>query len=159
MHTQPGIVDHFAMSIEITNLAQSSCDENALISLTKFALKAMGVHPDSELSISLVDEAEMSSLHMQWMDEPGPTDVLSFPMDEVKPHSAASGPALIGDIVLCPTVAQRQAEVAGHSMQAELELLTAHGVLHLLGYDHAELDAEREMFGLQDQLLTQWRAQ
>ena len=159
MHTQPGIVDHFAMSIEITNLAQSSCDENALISLTKFALKAMGVHPDSELSISLVDEAEMSSLHMQWMDEPGPTDVLSFPMDEVKPHSATSGPALIGDIVLCPTVAQRQAEVAGHSMQAELELLTAHGVLHLLGYDHAELDAEREMFGLQDQLLTQWRAQ
>lgn len=159
MHTQPGIVDHFAMSIEITNLAQSSCDENALISLTKFALKAMGVHPDSELSISLVDEAEMSSLHMQWMDEPGPTDVLSFPMDEVKPHSAASGPALIGDIVLCPTVAQRQAEVAGHSMQAELELLTAHGVLHLLGYDHAELEAEREMFGLQDQLLTQWRAQ
>lgn len=159
MHTQPGIVDHFAMSIEITNLAQSSCDENALISLTKFALKAMGVHPDSELSISLVDEAEMSSLHMQWMDEPGPTDVLSFPMDEVKPHSAASGPALIGDIVLCPTVAQRQAEVAGHSMQAELELLTAHGVLHLLGYDHAELEAEREMFGLQDQLLTRWRAQ
>lgn len=159
MHTQPGIVDHFAMSIEITNLAQSSCDENALISLTKFALKAMGVHPDSELSISLVDEAEMSSLHMQWMDEPGPTDVLSFPMDEVKPHSAASGPALIGDIVLCPTVAQRQAEVAGHSMQAELELLTAHGVLHLLGYDHAELDAEREMFGLQNQLLTRWRAQ
>ena len=159
MHTQPGIVDHFAMSIEITNLAQSSCDENALMSLTKFALKAMGVHPDSELSISLVDEAEMSSLHMQWMDEPGPTDVLSFPMDEVKPHSAASGPALIGDIVLCPTVAQRQAEVAGHSMQAELELLTAHGVLHLLGYDHAELEAEREMFGLQDQLLTQWRAQ
>lgn len=159
MHTQPGIVDHFAMSIEITNLAQSSCDENAIISLTKFALKAMGVHPDSELSISLVDEAEMSSLHMQWMDEPGPTDVLSFPMDEVKPHSAASGPALIGDIVLCPTVAQRQAEVAGHSMQVELELLTAHGVLHLLGYDHAELDAEREMFALQDQLLTQWRAQ
>lgn len=159
MHTQPGIVDHFAMSIEITNLAQSSCDENALISLTKFALKAMGVHPDSELSISLVDEAEMSSLHMQWMDEPGPTDVLSFPMDEVKPHSATSGPALIGDIVLCPTVAQRQAEVAGHSMQAELELLTAHGVLHLLGYDHAELEAEREMFGLQDQLLTRWRAQ
>ena len=118
----------------------------------------MGVHPDSELSISLVDEDEMSSLHMQWMDEPGPTDVLSFPMDEVKPHSAASGPALIGDIVLCPSVATEQAKVAGHSAQAELELLTAHGILHLLGFDHAHPDEEREMFALQESLLTKWRS-
>jgi len=118
----------------------------------------MGVHPDSELSISLVDEDEMSSLHMQWMDEPGPTDVLSFPMDEVKPNSAASGPALIGDIVLCPSVATAQATTAGHTPQAELELLTTHGVLHLLGFDHANPDDEREMFGLQEKLLSQWRS-
>ena len=134
-----------------------SSDESALLSLTKYSLAHMGVHPDSELSISLVDEDEMSSLHMQWMDEPGPTDVLSFPMDEVKPHSAASGPALIGDIVLCPSVATEQAKVAGHSAQAELELLTAHGILHLLGFDHAQPDEEQEMFALQENLLTKWR--
>ena len=146
------------MSIEITNFTTFACDERALLSLTKYSLAHMGVHPDSELSISLVDEDEMSSLHMQWMDEPGPTDVLSFPMDEVKPHSAASGPALIGDIVLCPSVATEQAKVAGHSAQAELELLTAHGILHLLGFDHAHPDEEREMFALQESLLTKWRA-
>ena len=145
------------MSIEITNFTHFTCDESALLSLTKYSLAHMGVHPDSELSVSLVDEDEMSSLHMQWMDEPGPTDVLSFPMDEVKPHSAASGPALIGDIVLCPSVATEQAKVAGHSAQAELELLTAHGVLHLLGFDHAQPDEEREMFALQENLLRKWR--
>lgn len=147
------------MSIEITNLAQAACDESALLSLTKFSLTQLGVHPDSELSLSLVDEDEMSSLHMQWMNEPGPTDVLSFPMDEVKPHSAAMGPALVGDIVLCPSVAAEQAREAGHSTQAELELLTAHGVLHLLGYDHAEPAEEKAMFALQDELLRKWRSQ
>jgi len=97
----------------------------------------------------------MTDLHIQWMDLPGPTDVLSFPMDEIKPNSAADGPGVIGDIVLCPDFAAQQA--VNHSLQEELELLTVHGVLHLLGYDHAEPEEHKVMFGLQDDLLAEWR--
>ena len=99
----------------------------------------------------------MSALHVRWMDEPGATDVLSFPMDEMKPHSSAQGPGMVGDVVLCPEFAARQAAQAGHGLQDELELLTVHGILHLLGYDHREIEEKDVMFGLQDQLLTKWR--
>ncbi len=146
------------MNIEMVNLAASSCDQDRLVSIAEFALKKMGIHPDSELSISIVGEDEMSSLHMQWMDEPGATDVLSFPMDEMKPNSAATGPGLLGDVVLCPDFAQAQAKVAGHSLQEELELLTVHGVLHLLGFDHREADEHKVMFSKQDELLREWRS-
>lgn len=142
----------------MVNLAASSCDQDRLVSIAEFALKKMGIHPDSELSISIVGEDEMSSLHMQWMDEPGATDVLSFPMDEMKPNSAATGPGLLGDVVLCPDFAQAQAKVAGHSLQEELELLTVHGVLHLLGFDHREADEHKVMFSKQDELLSEWRS-
>jgi probable rRNA maturation factor len=94
------------------------------------------------------------------MDEPGPTDVLSFPMDELRPprdRDEPPEPGVLGDVVLCPQVAARQAAQAGHSAQEELDLLTTHGILHLLGYDHAEPAEEREMFGLQGELLTAWR--
>ena len=146
------------MNIEMVNLAASSCDQDRLVSIAEFALKKMGIHPDSEFSISIVGEDEMSSLHMQWMDEPGATDVLSFPMDEMKPNSAATGPGLLGDVVLCPDFAQAQAKVAGHSLQEELELLTVHGVLHLLGFDHREADEHKVMFSKQDELLSEWRS-
>jgi probable rRNA maturation factor len=103
----------------------------------------------------------MTELHVKWMDEPGPTDVLSFPMDELdtarRPDEAGPGPALLGDVVLCPAVAADQAGQAGHSLDDELHLLTVHGVLHLLGYDHAEPADEREMFRLQNELLDTWR--
>jgi probable rRNA maturation factor len=100
----------------------------------------------------------MEQLHVQWMDEPGPTDVLSFPMDELRPGTdGEDSPAgLLGDVVLCPQVAAAQARQAGHSTAEELLLLTTHGILHLLGYDHAEPDEEKEMFGLQSQLLQAW---
>jgi probable rRNA maturation factor len=113
------------------------------------------VHPDADLAILLVDEAAMEQLHVQWMDEPGPTDVLSFPMDELRPgrEGDPSPPGLLGDVVLCPDVAARQAAAAGHSSAEELLLLTTHGILHLLGYDHAEPEEEKEMFGLQRRLL------
>ena len=146
-----------SMPIEIINHTVSPCDEVAIVSLAQFVIKEMGVHPDSELSISCVDEDEMTSLHIQWMNEPGPTDVLSFPMDEIKPNSAANGPGLIGDIVLCPTVAAKQADDANHSTQSEMELLTTHGILHLLGYDHANANEEQVMFALQSDLLVKWR--
>ena len=143
------------MSVEINNESSIPVDEAALQRLVTFGLDHMRVHQDAELAIVLVDEAAMEQLHVQWMDEPGPTDVLSFPMDELRPGTddALTPPGLLGDIVLCPQVAIVQAEAAGHTPLDELLLLTAHGLLHLLGFDHAEPEDEREMFGLQRDLL------
>lgn len=147
------------MNIEITSLARLKCDEERIKSVAAYALNKLGIHPDSELSISLVEESEMETLHLQWMDEPGATDVLSFPMDELRPNSASTGPGVLGDIVLCPEFAERQAKEAGHSLQEELELLTVHGVLHLLGFDHRESEEKRIMFEMQDEYLKGWRIQ
>jgi probable rRNA maturation factor len=126
-----------------------------LKSVADFALNQMGIHPDSELNIRIVAEDEMSDLHLKWMNLPGPTDVLSFPMDELKPNSKSDGPGLVGDIVLCPAFAEKNGK---QSLEKELELLTVHGVLHLLGFDHAEKSEEAAMFKLQDDLLSNWRS-
>ncbi len=149
------------MSIEVLNEAQVDLEETQLVGLARFVLDELRIHPLADLSVILLDEDAMTQLHVQWMDEPGSTDVLSFPMDELRPTPEGQDPApgLLGDVVLCPAVAARQAAVAGHSTWAELELLTTHGILHLLGYDHVEPAEEREMFGLQHRLLAQWRAQ
>ena len=143
------------MSIEVNNESGAEVDEAEIVALARHVLAQMRVHPQAELSVVLVDETTMEQLHVQWMDEPGPTDVLSFPMDELRPGTEGedSPPGLLGDVVLCPQVAARQARTAGHSTAEELLLLTTHGILHLLGYDHAEPDEEREMFGLQRKLL------
>jgi len=143
------------MSVEINNESTIPVDEATIQRLVSHALDQLHVHQDAELAIVLVDEAAMEQLHVQWMDEPGPTDVLSFPMDELRPGSddAITPAGLLGDIVLCPQVAIAQAETAGHSTLDELLLLTTHGLLHLLGFDHAEPDEEKEMFGLQRDLL------
>jgi probable rRNA maturation factor len=143
------------MSIEINNESTIEVDEAAIQRLVTYNLDQLHVHPDAELGIVLVDEGAMEQLHVQWMDEPGPTDVLSFPMDELRPgtEDAPTPAGLLGDIVLCPQVAIGQAETAGHSTLEELFLLTTHGLLHLLGFDHAEPEDEKEMFGLQRDLL------
>jgi probable rRNA maturation factor len=143
------------LSIEVNNESAIAVDEAALQRLAAYAFDIMHVHPDAELAIVLVDEAAMEQLHVQWMDEPGPTDVLSFPMDELRPgtEDEPSPAGLLGDVVLCPQVAQAQAETAGHSLMEELLLLTTHGILHLLGFDHAEPAEEREMFGIQRDIL------
>ncbi|GAA4045904.1 rRNA maturation RNase YbeY [Nonomuraea sp. NPDC050663] len=153
------------MSIEINNESGVEVDEERLVGLAAHVLAEMDVNPLAELSIIVVDEDVMSELHEKWMGEPGPTDVLSFPMDELRPGGGARGdgegpadPALLGDVVLCPTVAEKQAKEAGHSTRDELELLCTHGILHLLGYDHAEPEEHKEMFGLQAKLLESWRA-
>ena len=156
------------MSIDIANEAGIDVDEVGLAAVARFTLDQMRIHPLAELSVLLVDEQAMTDLHERWMGEPGPTDVLAFPMDELRPphlggvNSGRAGaeepgpdPGLLGDVVLCPQVAAAQAREAGHSTQAELELLAVHGILHLLGYDHAEPDEKAEMFGLQDRLLKQ----
>jgi len=143
------------MSIEINNESAVEVDEAAIQRLAVYALDQLHVHPDAELAIVFVDEAAMEQLHVQWMDEPGPTDVLSFPMDELRPGSEdnVTPPGLLGDIVVCPQVAIAQAETAGHTAIEEMLLLTTHGILHLLGFDHAEPEDEKEMFGLQRDLL------
>lgn len=143
------------MSIEINNESAVEVDEQAIQRLAVFALDHMHVHPDAELAVVFVDEAAMEQLHVQWMDEPGPTDVLSFPMDELRPGTDdnVTPPGLLGDIVVCPQVAIAQAEAAGHSPLEEMLLLTTHGILHLLGFDHAEPEEEKEMFGIQRDIL------
>lgn len=148
------------MSIEVNNESAIPVDEAAIQRLATFALDQMHVHPEAELAIVLVDEAAMEQLHVQWMDEPGPTDVLSFPMDELRPgtEEEPTPPGLLGDIVLCPQVAIAQAETAGHSALDELLLLTCHGILHLLGFDHAEPDEKAEMFGIQGEILAAFAA-
>ena len=148
------------MSVEVANESGTPVDEEALSALARFALDRLRMHPQSELSVLLVDEPAMEQLHIKWMDEPGPTDVLSFPMDELRPprdDDDMPAPGLLGDVVLCPTVAERQGLAAGHGAEAELHLLATHGILHLLGYDHAEPAEEREMFGLQDEIVLAWR--
>ena len=151
------------MSIEIANESGADVNADIILTVARHALDEMGVNPLAELSILLVDVDYMTELNRQWMDGDGPTDVLAFPMDEGSvdhgPSEAAGGePALLGDIVLCPEVAAKQAATAGHGTMDELALLTVHGTLHLLGYDHAEPDEEAEMFGLQARLLESWRA-
>jgi probable rRNA maturation factor len=147
------------VSVEVNNETAARVDEHALADLARFVLDTLRIHPLAELAVLLVDAPTMEQLHVQWMDEPGPTDVLSFPMDELRPtpDDEEPEPGLLGDVVLCPDVAARQARAAGHSTEDELHLLTTHGILHLLGYDHAEPDEEREMFALQADLLSQWR--
>ncbi|MGN6088840.1 MAG: rRNA maturation RNase YbeY [Actinomycetes bacterium] len=148
------------MSVDVNNESGVDADLDSIARLARFVLDEVRISPLAELSVLLVDEAQMTVLHEQWMDEPGPTDVLSFPMDELRPGKEGEDlpEGLLGDIVLCPTVAERQAVTAGHATLDELHLLTTHGILHLLGYDHAEPDEEREMFGLQRELLKRWSA-
>ena len=162
------------MSIEVLNESGVQVDERSLAEVARYVLDQMGVSPLVELAISLKDIEEMERLHVQYMDEPGPTDVMAFPQDELNlrgsrgvAHTSGNGggkddenemPTLLGDVVLCPEVAERQGREAGHGTAAELELLTTHGVLHLLGYDHDEPEEHAEMFGLQGELLTDWRA-
>jgi probable rRNA maturation factor len=158
------------VSIEIANESGVDVNEASLAALARHVLDQLRVHPLAELSVLLVDETAMTDLHQRWLGEPGPTDVLAFPMDELrapppggsKSEHGADGqpvPGLLGDVVLCPQVAVEQACKAEHSVQDELDLLCTHGILHLLGYDHAEPDEHATMFGLQDRLLASWRSE
>jgi len=143
------------MTIEIRNETTAVVDEREFVELSRFVFESMHLHPATEMSILFVDEDAMEKLHVQWLDLPGPTDVMSFPMDELTPGSADTPTAegLLGDVVLCPSVAAKQAAEAGHSAVEEMLLLTVHSILHLLGYDHMEEDERTEMFDLQRKLL------
>ena len=148
------------MSIEVLDESGRDVDVRRLSTLSRFVMDRMRVHALAELCIKAVDEQTIAELNEQWMDKQGPTDVLAFPMDELRPGLVGEEPeeGVLGDLVLCPAVAERQGETAGHGTVAELDLLTTHGILHLLGYDHAEPEEHKEMFGLQDELLAAWRS-
>ncbi len=153
------------MSVEVLEESGSGTDIDRLAGLSRFVLERLRVHPQAELCIKLVDTATIAELNEQWMEKEGPTDVLAWPMDELRPGMVNEEPeeGVLGDLVVCPEVAARQAEEArtggreGWTTEDEVDLLTVHGILHLLGYDHGEPEEHAEMFGLQDRLLDEWR--
>lgn len=149
------------MSIDVVNETEAEVDIESIGEQARFVLDRLRIHPGAELSVVFVDVATMTDLHVRWMDEPGPTDVLSFPMDELTPPRDDEEPpeGLLGDVVICPEVAEKQATTAGHDVRLELGVLLTHGILHLLGYDHADPDDERLMFGLQRRLLGEWQTE
>ncbi|GAA1411314.1 endoribonuclease YbeY [Glutamicibacter uratoxydans] len=143
------------MSIEVNNETEFDVDLQDVNKLAESVMSAMFLHPETEVSIVFIDEEAMSALHVQWMDLEGPTDVMSFPMDELRPgtEKAPGENGILGDIVICPTVAEAQAKAGGHSTHDEILLLTTHGLLHLMGFDHMEPAEKEEMFTLQRRLL------
>lgn len=149
-----------APNVLVSNESEVPCDTEALTGLASYLFDRLRLHPDCELGITLVDDERMSTLHEDWMHEPGPTDVLSFPIDELTsaPAGVEPEPGILGDIVLCPSFVGPQAQAAGRSMDEELEFLVAHGTLHLIGYDHATDEEYAAMFALQDELLRGWWA-
>jgi probable rRNA maturation factor len=146
------------MAVDIANESGQDADTAGLVRLASFALEQLRIHPQAELSILLVDEDTMSSYHQKYLGEPGPTDVLSFPMDELRPpeDNDEQPEGLLGDVVLCPAVTARQAAEHGRTPEAESEYLLVHGLLHLLGFDHDEPQQQAEMFGLKDKILAEW---
>jgi probable rRNA maturation factor len=147
------------MNVDVLNESGHDVDVVELTRLSRFVMDRMRLHPQTEMCLRLVDEPTIAALNAQWMGADRATDVLAFPMDELVPGRVGEEPeeGYLGDIALSPSVAARQAVEAGHAEVDELRLLTVHGILHLLGYDHAEPDEHREMFGLQARLLAEWQ--
>ena len=157
------------MNVDVLDESGTGVDVVTLTRLCRFVMRRMRLHPGTEMTLRLVDPGTIAVLNEQWMGKKGPTDVLSFPMDELSPgrvepghEGSAAGSwddqdeGYLGDIALCPQVAAQQAPAAGHGTDDEIALLTTHGILHLLGYDHATATEHAEMFGLQGRLLLEW---
>jgi len=150
------------VNVDVLDESGNDVDVVALTKLCRFVMRRMRLHPATELTVRLVDIPTITILNEKWMGATGPTDVLSFPMDELNPGRDNSDPEdeperYLGEIALCPDVAAQQAPAAGHSTADEIELLTVHGILHLLGYDHATPEEHSEMFGIQGRLLLEWQ--
>ena len=142
------------MSVDVSNETVWTIDLKAFSDLGVWVLDQMRVSTQSDLTILFVDPEPIAEMHMRWMNLEGPTDVMSFPMDELRPGDGKTVmEGVLGDIVICPWVAAQQAAASGHGILQEMMLLTIHGILHLLGYDHVDAEQERQMFGLQRQLL------
>ena len=146
------------MSIEIENESGIDAPLEQILGLANFALIKMHIDATADIEILLVNENVMESYHLDWMQESGPTDVLSQPIDGLRPGkpTALTPAGHLGMIVLCPQVAQRQAIAAKHSELKEILILVAHSILHLLGYDHVEKEDELEMFALQEEIVAEY---
>jgi probable rRNA maturation factor len=142
------------MTIEVTNTSGQLVPATEINSLLTFALLELELNPECEINVSFVDDEYMTELHVKWMDEPGTTDVLSFPMD--MPEIAGEAVTL-GDIVISPVVAADQALQQGHSIEHEIFILATHGLLHIIGYDHADKAEEKIMFDLQEKIVRDWQ--
>lgn len=127
-------------------------DERRLVSLVRAAATEEGVDPRAEVSVLLIERQAMASLKEKWLGEPGPTDVLAFPMDDQPPDGE---PYILGDIVVCPDVAREEAGPTGH-VNEEVDLLVVHGFLHLLGYDHQRPQDARSMRHRQRKILAEF---
>jgi probable rRNA maturation factor len=141
------------MTVELVNRSGALVPETQMHTLINFGIEYMELNPDCEISLTFVGVQEMEELHIKWMDETGPTDVLSFPMD--MPESKGEVVTL-GDIVIAPAIAAAQAQSAGHSVEEEIYILATHGLLHIVGYDHADPDEEKVMFALQEKIVKEW---
>ena len=141
------------MTIEVTNTSGQLVPTAEMTSLMTHALHALELNPDCDLNIAFVEDDYMTELHIKWMDEPGTTDVLSFPMDMPEEPGQA---VTLGDIVISPVVAAAQALTQGHSTEHEIYILATHGLLHIIGYDHADKAEEKVMFDLQEKIVTDW---
>jgi probable rRNA maturation factor len=136
-------------------------DVERWVALARNVLVAEGVAGNTELSLLFVDEDTISGLNRRFMDTDGPTDVLAFPIDDPADDPAAGDgarssdrePLLLGDVVVCPAVAERQAPEHAGSYDDELALLVVHGVLHVLGHGHAGLDEAATMQARERELL------
>jgi probable rRNA maturation factor len=141
------------MTVELVNRSGALVPETQMHTLINFGIEYMELNPECEISLTFVGVQEMEELHIKWMDETGPTDVLSFPMD--MPESKGEVVTL-GDIVIAPAIAAAQAQSAGHSVEEEIYILATHGLLHIVGYDHADPDEEKVMFALQEKIVKEW---
>jgi probable rRNA maturation factor len=141
------------MTIEVTNTSGQLVPTAEMTSLMTHAMKALDLNPECDLNIAFVEDDYMTELHIKWMDEPGTTDVLSFPMDMPEEPGEA---VTLGDIVISPVVAAAQALTQGHSTEHEIYILATHGLLHIIGYDHADKADEKVMFDLQEKIVTDW---
>lgn len=142
------------MSIEVTNTSGQLVPSDEITSLLTYAMGQLKLNADCDLNVGFIDDEYMTELHIKWMDEPGSTDVLSFPMD--MPESEGDAVTL-GDIMISPRFAAEQAKEAGHSFEHEVYILATHGLLHIIGYDHAEPEEERAMFALQEKIVDDWK--
>jgi probable rRNA maturation factor len=141
------------MTIEVTNTSGQLVPTTEMVSLMTHAMNALALNPECDLNISFVEDDYMTELHIKWMNEPGTTDVLSFPMDMPEERGEV---VTLGDIVISPVVAAAQALSQGHSTEHEIFILATHGLLHIIGYDHAEKGDEKIMFELQEKIVTNW---
>jgi probable rRNA maturation factor len=139
------VVDDQADAVDVARLER----------LARHVLQTLAVPAELELSITCVDRRRIRELNEAHLGGDGPTDVLAFPIDGVDDVQHGV-PGLLGDVILCPSVAADQAGDHGRTPAAELDLLLVHGILHLLGHDHATEDERTRMFGLTEDLLARF---